>query len=164
MHFRVFGQSIVILGSVKAIRELLEKRSTRTSHRKQSPMIKLLVSIPSLRDGHCVRSGLTIFHNANRSGSQLNIAQMPYSQTWRDHRRALWQYFHRDASASYRPIQRSSTHILLDSLLKDPHGLAKHIRASVYFLSLVLRENFGSVITKGDGNGYLERVIRYPCG
>ena len=41
LHFRILGQSILVLGSPNAITELLEKKSSNTSDRKQTPMIEL---------------------------------------------------------------------------------------------------------------------------
>ena len=43
MHFRVLGQSMVVLGSADAIFEYLDKRSANTSDRIQTPMIELYV-------------------------------------------------------------------------------------------------------------------------
>ena len=41
VHFRVLGQSIIVLNSADAIYELLEKRSATSSDRLQTPMIEL---------------------------------------------------------------------------------------------------------------------------
>lgn len=63
-----------------------------------------------------------------RSGSSLNFGFMPYGQWWRRHRRAFWQYFHRDAIGQYQPIQQSGTHIFLETLLDNPSRLRQLIR------------------------------------
>ncbi len=63
-----------------------------------------------------------------RSGSSLNFAFMPYGQWWRRHRRALWQYFHRDAIQRYQQIQESATHIFLEILVDNPSRLTQLIR------------------------------------
>lgn len=41
LHFRVLGQSVVVLGSPEAIFECLDKRSANTSDRVQTPMTEL---------------------------------------------------------------------------------------------------------------------------
>ena len=63
-----------------------------------------------------------------RSGSSSNFGFMPYGQWWRRHRRAFWQYFHRDAVEQYQPLQRSGTRIFLESLLDNPSRLRELIR------------------------------------
>ncbi|KAH9929089.1 cytochrome P450 [Epithele typhae] len=116
VHFRVFGQSIVVLGSADVIFEYLEKRSSNTSGRKQSPLIEL-------------------------TGIYSSFAFMQYGQYWRRHRKAFWQFFHRDASISYQPIQRVITHKFLELLLDDPKEVVEHIRYT--FAATVLRVIYG---------------------
>ncbi|TBU24748.1 cytochrome P450 [Dichomitus squalens] len=41
LHLRMFGQSMIVLGSAEIIHQFLEKRAANTSNRKQSPMIEL---------------------------------------------------------------------------------------------------------------------------
>ena len=41
VHFRVLGQSIIVLNSADDVIELLEKRSATSSDRPQTPMIEL---------------------------------------------------------------------------------------------------------------------------
>ncbi|KAI1792486.1 cytochrome P450 [Ganoderma leucocontextum] len=103
LYLKVLGQPIVVLGSAEAIFEYLDKRSANTSDRVQSPMIEL-------------------------SGSSLSLGFMPYGQWWRRHRRAFWQYFHRDAVEQYQPTQQSVTHIFLETLLNNPSHLKQLIR------------------------------------
>ena len=63
-----------------------------------------------------------------RSGSSFSLGVMPYGQRWRRHRRAFWQYFHRDAVEQYREMQQTVTHVFLDMLLEDPSRLSQLIR------------------------------------
>ena len=65
---------------------------------------------------------------AYSSGSTLNFGFLPYGQWWRRHRRAFWQYFHRDAVEEYHPMQQSGTHIFLEKLLDNPSRLKHLIR------------------------------------
>ncbi|PIL29134.1 hypothetical protein GSI_09183 [Ganoderma sinense ZZ0214-1] len=89
VYLQVFGQSIVVLGSPDAIFEYLDKQSANTSDRVQTPMIELNIK------------ALFVY----RSGSSLNFGFMPYGQWWRRHRRAFWQYFHRNAVGQYQQTQ-----------------------------------------------------------
>ena len=41
VHVRIWGQSTIVLGSAQVIEEYLEKKSTITSDRHQSPLIEL---------------------------------------------------------------------------------------------------------------------------
>lgn len=41
VHLSVFGERIVVLGSERAIVDLLDKQSAVTSDRQQNPMIEL---------------------------------------------------------------------------------------------------------------------------
>lgn len=41
LHFRVLGQSTVVLGSANVMTEYLNKNSVNTSDRKQTPLIEL---------------------------------------------------------------------------------------------------------------------------
>ncbi|KAI1782834.1 cytochrome P450 [Ganoderma leucocontextum] len=112
LYLQVLGQSIVVLGSAEAIFEYLDKRSANTSDRVQSPMIEL-------------------------SGSSWNFGFMPYGPWWRRHRRAMWQYFHRDAVEQYQQTQQSVTHIFLETLLENPSRLRQLIRFN--FASAILK-------------------------
>ena len=51
LHLRVFGKSIVVLGSADIIRQHLEKEAANTSDRKQFPMIELRVPFWLFYDG-----------------------------------------------------------------------------------------------------------------
>ena len=53
---------------------------------------------------------------------------MPYGQWWRRHRRAFWQYFHRDAATQYQPTQEHATHVFLEAVRKNPSRLRQLIR------------------------------------
>ncbi|RPD61608.1 cytochrome P450 [Lentinus tigrinus ALCF2SS1-7] len=103
LHFRIFGQSIVVLGSADIIRESLNTGSTNTASRKQTIMLEL-------------------------TGESLNFGFMPYGRWWSRHRRAFWQHFDRDATIASGPIQRDMTHKFLERLLKDPSNLKEHMR------------------------------------
>ncbi|RPD61613.1 hypothetical protein L227DRAFT_55550 [Lentinus tigrinus ALCF2SS1-6] len=103
MHLRFFGVHIVVLGSPEVIFEYLDKRSVNTSDREHTPLIEL-------------------------TGAELNFAFMPYSQWWRRHRRAFWQYFNPGAIGQYQSVQRTTVRKFLLKLLRDPDNLVEHVR------------------------------------
>ncbi len=65
------------------------------------------------------------------SGNEWAIGLLPYGQTWRDYRRALWQHFHPGAIVKYRPAQQAVTPLFLKKLLDEPEGFKHHIQLSV---------------------------------
>ncbi|KAH9929088.1 cytochrome P450, partial [Epithele typhae] len=103
MYFGGLGKSFLVLGSVEVMSEFLEKRSGTTSSRSATPLIEL-------------------------TGSDFNFGFMPYGQRWRAHRRAFWNYMHRDACRAYQDIQRGAAHLCLDKILSDPANLRKHLK------------------------------------
>lgn len=125
IHFRVLGQSFIALTSPGVISEYLDKRSSNTSDRKQSPMVKLCVSVP---DSITQLSSTRINRRIYRTGLHYNFSLMPYGPRWRQHRRVFWQYFNHNASLSHRPVQRSAAHIFLEELLMDPSRMLEHAK------------------------------------
>ncbi|TCD66224.1 hypothetical protein EIP91_001627 [Steccherinum ochraceum] len=94
---------IVILGSVKAAVDLLEKRSNIYSSRARSLMIELLTW-------------------------DFNFAMIPYTPKWRAHRRMLHQHFHQGVVDLYRPVQLQKVRESLLNILKTPHETRDHVR------------------------------------
>ena len=120
---------MVVLGSPKAMFELLEKKSANTSDRPGIPLMALYVFHTLLIR---FRGGLWIGTNCLTSTAMdTNLTMMPYGERWRRHKRAFRQYFHSGAIPSYQPIQRSAAHRFLNKLLKTPSELRTHIRLYV---------------------------------
>ncbi|KAF8158971.1 cytochrome P450, partial [Mycena galopus ATCC 62051] len=80
VHVEVFGNHILIINSVKAAMELLEKRAGIYSDRPAVPMIPLL-------------------------GWGFVFSFMPHGEKWRERRRLFHQHFRRDAITAHRPVQ-----------------------------------------------------------
>ncbi|KAI0647812.1 CyP450 monooxygenase [Trametes meyenii] len=124
VSFQLLGQRVMILGTVKAALELLEKRSANYSDRPVSPMIELI-------------------------GWEWDFGFMPYGQVWRQHRRLFWQHFHPGVVAKYHSIQREASGKFLQRLLTSPARLEDHIRYT--FASSVLKAVYGiDVAEHGD--------------
>ena len=114
-------QPIIILGSPRAIFELLDKRSAITSDRIRAPMIPLYVQLTRRTCG-------IIAHNFDSIGQDGNFSLMPYGSWWRRHRRAFWQHFLPASIATHVSAQKGYAQMFLRKLLADPSRLREHIR------------------------------------
>ncbi|KAI9058207.1 cytochrome P450 [Trametes sanguinea] len=103
VYLNVLGRHVLIVGSPRVVGELLEKRSSNTSDRPDSPTIAL-------------------------TGNDAALSTMPYGQGWRDHRRAFWQIFQPRVIERYRDVQRASVRKLLCKVLLSPEKLQDHLR------------------------------------
>ncbi|KAI0754718.1 CyP450 monooxygenase [Daedaleopsis nitida] len=130
VYVPVLGQSIVILGSPRAIFDLLDKRSSKTSDRLQSPLIPLV-------------------------GQRFLIPQMPYGQWWRRHRRAFWQHFLPRATAKHLPLQHHFATIFLRKLCANPAQLCEHIRYT--FAATVIKIVYGFDV-EAENDPYIKRM------
>ncbi|KAJ7293480.1 cytochrome P450, partial [Mycena rebaudengoi] len=114
VYIEVFGSSMVILNSIKAVTELLEKRSGNYSDRP--PM-----------------------HMANDCMKWYwDLAHMPYGDVWR---KTFHQYFQPRAVPAYHPVQIAATRTLLQQLLRSPSRFTDHIRQHAG--SAILRVVYG---------------------
>ncbi|KAI0078416.1 cytochrome P450 [Panus rudis PR-1116 ss-1] len=120
-----------VLGSVKAARDLLEKRSDIYSDRY---------------------SGVTI----DLCGWGFNIALMGYSQRWRAHRRALHQYVNERAQRQWNSIQLDESRMFIRRLLDEPENLNAYI--PLMSAAIILRIVYGMRINSTDDE-YI-RIVR----
>lgn len=104
VYINLLGQPMLILNSLEACQDLLDKRSAKYSDRPRLVMVNELM------------------------GWFWNTALMHYSPRWRAHRRMFHQYFNEHASLEYRPCQEKHAHILLRRLLQTPDQFLDHIR------------------------------------
>lgn len=116
------GQSILVLGSYKAARELLEKRSSNYSDRPKSIMAKLYVALCTLVP---YREALTQVHS---TGLDCIFVLKNYGNQWRLHRRVFHQSFNSEAVENYQPIQLAYSRRLLSALLKSPNDFSAQVK------------------------------------
>jgi hypothetical protein len=124
---RVFGQVIVVLNSLSAIKDLLEKRGEIYADRPSLPIVEMCVVLypnPHLRVNPNRRLEMDwILPLSNMSGSV------------REGRRLLDRSLR---AASYRHMIQEKTHTFLEKLLASPEDFRHHIEQSVlYFCSIV---------------------------
>ncbi|KAF7346529.1 hypothetical protein MSAN_01881000 [Mycena sanguinolenta] len=124
MHAQVFGQHILILNSVKAATELLEKRAAIYSDRPRIPMISL-------------------------TGWDFSFSVIPYSDKWRERRRLFHQYFRRDVIPACHPVYLRKIRDLLRGLLSTPDDFATHTKTSLA-AAIILDTVYGYNLTSID--------------
>ncbi|GJE96526.1 cytochrome P450 [Phanerochaete sordida] len=107
IHFQVLGMHIVVLSSLKAISDVMEKQSNVTSDRPGSVMMNEL---------------------AGWSRSWVNFE---YSERWRAHRRLFHQHYRAAAASQYHTKQTTYARRLLQLLVNTPEEFPEHIRYSV---------------------------------
>ncbi|KAJ7101265.1 cytochrome P450 [Mycena belliarum] len=102
LHVDLAGSSLIVLSSLKATEDLMEKRSAMYSDRARIPML------------------------CEMMGWDFNIAMMRYGDSWRAHRRLFNEGFTAKVSEKYRPKQLAATHGLLRRLLQTPDDFLGH--------------------------------------
>ena len=125
MSFHIFGQVIVVLSSIKATKDLLEKRGDIYSDRPVIPfyemyMIRLVTP--------------TFLLISYRMEFDWALALARYAEQWRLGRKLLDHSLGAGAASAYRPLQQLKTRLLLTRLLANPHEWEDHIELSVLFL------------------------------
>ncbi|KAJ3515357.1 hypothetical protein NLJ89_g1809 [Agrocybe chaxingu] len=95
IHIRIYGRHYLILNSVVAATDLLEKRARIYSDRPPSLMLDI-------------------------KGWLFATGFKPYGDSWRRHRRLLQQAFKLDSLVAYRPIQTRKVNDMLYGILTAP--------------------------------------------
>ncbi|KAF8202965.1 cytochrome P450 [Pholiota molesta] len=131
VSYSVFGRVTVVLNSLEATTELLEKRSSNYSDRPRMIMANELMDW------------------------DWDFVHMGYADRWRRHRRMFHQYFQPRNLASYYPLQKKMAIALLDQLAQSPAEFAPHIKQFVG--SIVLQAAYGYEV-KGENDFYIDLV------
>ena len=118
LSFHVFGQVIIVLNSVKATKDLLEKRGEIYSDRPVIPFFDMC----GLRFG-VPNSGLII----SRMELGWLLPSARYGEPWRQGRKVLDRSLRPGASAAYRPMQESKARLLLTRISKNSKGWEAHV-------------------------------------
>ncbi|KAI6142757.1 cytochrome P450 [Pisolithus tinctorius] len=124
VHLEVFGEHIVILNSVDAAIEMLDKKSSIYSDRPVLPMGGELV------------------------GWNETLVLLPYGDRFRQHRRNFHRVLGNHAAvAVYHPIEEAETHKFLQRVLAKPADLIAHLRTTAG--AVILRISHGYCIQEG---------------
>ncbi|EPS99055.1 hypothetical protein FOMPIDRAFT_1050962 [Fomitopsis schrenkii] len=125
VYLRVFNKPTLVLNSVEAARDLLDKRSAKYSDR---PHFILLVDM---------------------FGSDPNPALMPYGPWWRQHR--VWLHsglMEKDSLIRFQPLVRRETSKFVSALIDSPDSFILHIKRFVG--GLMLEIAYGHTATSAD--------------
>ncbi|KAJ7146857.1 cytochrome P450 [Mycena epipterygia] len=98
------GTSVIVLSSLEATADLLEKRSSIYSDRPSLPMFLDVMEWT------------------------FNLGLMKYGESWRTHRRLFSQGFNVINSQNFCPKELAATHGLLRRLLDTPDAFRDHLR------------------------------------
>jgi hypothetical protein len=124
VSYHVFGQVIIVLNSVKAAKELLEKRSRIYSDRPVVPFYDMCAFI--------IQRPIPSSHfRLIRMGWDWFLPSAKYGEYWRRGRRLLDHGLRPGAAALYHPMQLAKTRAFLTRLLETPSEWEAHIELSV---------------------------------
>ncbi|KAL4256194.1 cytochrome P450 family protein [Pleurotus pulmonarius] len=123
MHLRVLGRDLIVLNSVEAATELLEKRSALYSDRPNFTVYVMM-------------------------GWDPDVAFLPYGPRFRKHRKLLHSHFTQQAIVQFQPIQLQNAHILAKGLLENKGDY--HHLLSRYTTAIVMRIAYGHQILSDD--------------
>lgn len=116
LSFHVFGKVIVVLNSLKANKDLLEKRGDIYSDRPVIPIVEMM------------KWGWIVTFSG-------------YTESWRQIRKMLDRSLRPAAVAGYRPLMQTKAHVFLNRLLSNPDELEAHLHHMSG--SLILAMGFG---------------------
>ncbi|CAA7268863.1 unnamed protein product [Cyclocybe aegerita] len=107
IHVSVPGTSLIILDSLKATTDLLDKRSSIYSSRPKFTVISKVMGFSWL------------------------LPFMPYGPSWKERRRLLSRYFHPSNDKLHKPVEIEYARKLLLLLLEDPEHYLQHLNHAV---------------------------------
>ncbi|CDO69938.1 hypothetical protein BN946_scf184836.g12 [Trametes cinnabarina] len=104
VYAKLFQRPVLVLNSLRAAQDLLEKRSSKYSSRPRLVLLSELMGWDNV------------------------ITHMPYGERFRKHRRWMQEGLQsKNALFGYRSVQRRETYTLLAGLLESPADFASHI-------------------------------------
>ncbi|KAF8077572.1 cytochrome P450 [Lyophyllum atratum] len=133
MYLHVLGRPIIVLNSVEAAVDLLDKRSANYSDRPRFILFELM-------------------------GWVRSLTFTGYGKIFQKHRRMLHHYLNVNKCITYQPIQTREAHVFLQNLLSDETNRNNFIRRKVYFYispprfstAIIIRIAYGHQITSDD--------------
>ncbi|KAF9460615.1 cytochrome P450 CYP621A2 [Collybia nuda] len=123
MHLDLLGRSVIVLNSVKAAVDLLDKRSANYSDRPRFVLFDMM-------------------------GWESGMTFLPYGRRFQRHRRMLQHYLTPNKCVGYQPIQSREARVLLQNLLEDSESRDAFIRR--FSTAIIMRLAYGHQITSDD--------------
>ncbi|KAF9002123.1 cytochrome P450 [Cyathus striatus] len=128
IYLHIPGRSYLVVNSLKAATELLEKRSGIYSDRMKLILYEMMGWVPTL-------------------------TFLPYGKRFQTHRRLLQEYLHQKQCLSYQPLQTQHARRLLVNLSDNPNKCMKHLQR--FSTALIVKIAYGKDIISDD-DPYLE--------
>ncbi|GLB44301.1 putative cytochrome p450 [Lyophyllum shimeji] len=123
MHLNFLGRITVIINSMKAAVDLLDKRSANYSDRAPIGVIECM-------------------------GWKNSLGFMPYGDPFQRHRRMFHQYFNKETSTTYQPVQLRQARLLVQNLAADPSDREKFF--SRFATAIIMRIAYGHDVASDD--------------
>ncbi|KAL2208559.1 putative cytochrome P450 oxidoreductase [Sarocladium strictum] len=123
LHFNVLGRSIVVLNSVQAARQLLDKRGANYADRPRFVLFEVM-------------------------GWGVTLTFLRWSPKFKLHRKLLQQSFTQTACKSYRPIQEEEAVRAAKAIMENPSDWEMLLRQ--FSQASVLRVGFGIDVQEKD--------------
>ncbi|KAJ7618765.1 cytochrome P450 [Roridomyces roridus] len=106
IHLNLAGTSIIVLSSLEATDNLMEKRSAIYSDRPPMPMLYMM-------------------------GFEYLLIFMKYGEMWKTQRRLLNHHLSVSATQNVHPLERKAAHALIRRLLHNPEAFLDHLRVMI---------------------------------
>ncbi|KAF9011142.1 cytochrome P450 [Cyathus striatus] len=131
---KIGSMTMVILSSIEAIRQVIERDTTLTADRPPNHFANVTVS------GNGEHQPFVIFTR--------------YSNMWKNQRRAMHEMLRAQACLNYVPIHKAETYQLAVELLKDPEGFANHTRRLMF--STMMSIVYGIRVPSSSSNDWIK--------
>ncbi|OIW32645.1 putative cytochrome P450 oxidoreductase [Coniochaeta ligniaria NRRL 30616] len=131
LHFSMLGRSIVVLNSIEAARDLLDKRGANFADRPRFVLFEVM-------------------------GWGITLTFLRWSPRFKLHRKMLQQSFTQTACKAYRPVQVEEARRASRAILHDPQNWEMLLRQ--FSTAVVLRIGFGIEIQEKD-DPYVKMAI-----
>ncbi|CCM02014.1 uncharacterized protein FIBRA_04090 [Fibroporia radiculosa] len=128
IHLDAMGQPIIILNSIQAAKDLLDKRSSIYSGRPHMVMACDLI------------------------GYAQGFVLQPYGEEWRKQRKIVNQDFNQSVVQRYYDVQETQARKLVLGVLNDPSSLESEIKMRI--AAIILEANYGYTVQSKDDPFY----------
>ena len=144
MYMNALGQPILVLNSLKAAAELLDRRAYMSSDRPR------LIVANEILCGNLF-TAFTPYGDVLVFISLLKLRDLSFSPpSWRRTRRAAHEMLTKAAVRDYHPIFCKEAIILASSILENPKALEKHIERSSASATMAILYNYPTLKTEHD--------------
>ncbi|TFK33336.1 cytochrome P450 [Crucibulum laeve] len=123
IHLKVPGRTIIVLNTVEAAMDLLDKRSANYSDRSKLPLFDIM-------------------------GWNAALGFLPYGKRFQKHRRLYQEYFSRSKCNSYQSVQSKQARLLVKHLAKNPERYSDALQW--FSTSIIMHIAYGREVISDD--------------